>query len=288
MVESVLALDLEEALDRLRRRSGEMRDRWATSEPFRHVIVEDFLPRDFAEAIYDRYPTPEAGGWENTTYVHQRKKLTMRSGFPSAIDAFFRLAADPRFLDMLTDITGIPALQTDHDLVGGGLHQILRGGFLDLHVDYNLHPRTKLHRRLNLLLYMNKDWKSEYQGDFELWDFEGPPRRIAKIAPAFNRAVMFEMSEISYHGHPEPLATPRHVTRKSLALYYYTVESVDGAPEHNSLYRRSIGTGALLRHAISASEAAIQRLRAGGPGRVARDLVFKLGRRVRGLPPVNR
>ncbi len=89
-------------------------------------------------------------------------------------------------MDLVSDIVGIAGLLHDPALVGGGLHQILPGGFLDVHTDYNFHPQTKLHRRLNLLLYMNKDWKREYEGYLELWDMDAK-KQIEDIAPAFNR-----------------------------------------------------------------------------------------------------
>jgi hypothetical protein len=62
---------------------------------------------------------------------------------------------------------------------------------------------------------------------------------VRKVAPAFNRCVIFSTTDFSYHGHPEPLACPVGVTRKSLALYYYS----NGRPpeelsaEHGTLVR---------------------------------------------------
>jgi hypothetical protein len=102
------------------------------------------------------------------------------------------------------------------------MHQTTAGGYLDVHADFNVHPRTKLLRRLNVLLYLNPGWRDDYGGELELWD-RGMTRCVVRIAPLFNRCVVFTTSDESFHGHPHPLATPPGVTRKSLALYYYSL-----------------------------------------------------------------
>ncbi len=232
---------VETTLERLRQRQGYLRQAWASKEPFGYVVIDDFLPSEFAEEILAVYPPPDVENWDSLNYTHQRKKFTRTSGFPDPIGRFFALTAAQEFRDLLSEITGIPKLFDDPELLGGGLHQTLRGGFLDVHVDFNQHPRTKLHRRLNLLLYMNKDWRPEYQGYLELWDLASKGQ-LENMAPAFNRVVIFETNEVSYHGHPEPLNTPPHITRKSLAVYYYTKKrEVAMAPEHDVLFRQTLG-----------------------------------------------
>jgi hypothetical protein len=274
-------------LDRLRARVPALRAAWQKAQPFHYLVADDFLPADFADAIHASYPRAEIEGWDKTTYIHQKKKLTMQSGFPAPVQLFFDLSASAELRALLSDISGVPKLIADPELVGGGLHQIMRGGFLDVHVDYNFHPRTKLHRRLNLLVYMNKDWQREYEGRLELWDLAAN-RQLEDVEPIFNRAVMFETNEISYHGHPRPLATPPEVTRRSLALYYYTAERAEIAPEHNTLYRQTTGAAGYLKTAISSAESVVERLRVQGPRTLAKELGRKLSRRLRGLPPENR
>jgi hypothetical protein len=266
-----------------------LRRDWFSKRPFRYLIIDDFLPVGFAEDILNVYPMPDAGYWDSTTYTHQRKKFTQTRGFPEPIARFFALTATEEFRRLMTEITGIPELLADPDLVGGGLHQIARGGFLDVHVDYNLHPRTKLHRRLNLLLYLNKAWKPEYEGYLEFWDFEAN-RQLERIAPVFNRGVIFETNEISYHGHPRPLNTPAHITRKSLAIYYYTKELEDAAVarEHNTLYRQTTGLSGYLKTLASATRATTERLATKGPSGLGRDLIRRAHRRIQGLPRENK
>lgn len=125
------------------------------------------------------------------------------------------------FIKILEDITGIDNLHGDPELLGGGIHAIGAGGFLKLHTDFNWHPSLKMHRRLNLLIYLNEKWEPEWKGAIELWD-EKVSNRVFSLEPRLGNALLFETSDISYHGHPDPLEAPVGVYRKSIAMYYYT------------------------------------------------------------------
>jgi hypothetical protein len=121
---------------------------------------------------------------------------------------------------------------------GGGLHQIVRGGKLGIHSDFNKHEAYGLDRRLNLLLYLNKNWREEYGGHLQLWD-RNMTKCEAKISPHFNRMMIFGTTDFTYHGHPDALQCPEGMTRKSLALYYFTngrpAEEVSG--DHSTIFR---------------------------------------------------
>jgi hypothetical protein len=118
----------------------------------------------------------------------------------------------------------------------------VRGGHLKVHADFNRHPKTELERRLNVLIYLNRDWKDEYGGAFELWN-EDMTRCETKVMPYFNRCVVFSTTSRSFHGHPEPLECPEDRTRKSLALYYYTKDrpAAEKRWEHNTLFKARPG-----------------------------------------------
>ncbi|NEN95926.1 MAG: 2OG-Fe(II) oxygenase, partial [Moorea sp. SIO3I7] len=128
--------------------------------------------------------------------------------------------------------------------VGGGLHQIEKGGYLKIHADFNRHTKLRLDRRLNLLIYLNKDWQEDYGGHFEMWDTEMTQSQ-KKILPVFNRCVIFSTTDFSYHGHPEPLTCPEGRTRKSLALYYYSngrpAEELSKSGDHSTLFKARPG-----------------------------------------------
>ena len=145
-----------------------------------------------------------------------------------------------------------------------GLHQSVAGAFLNVHVDYNYHPKTKYHRRLNVLVYMNKDWKDKYEGHLELWDTtDGKRERISRIAPEFNRCVIFETNEISYHGHPKALKTPPDVNRKSLATYYYTKTRPEHeiALDHNTVHMNTEGAAGQIKRLQSGVKAFFERIK---------------------------
>jgi 2OG-Fe(II) oxygenase superfamily len=134
---------------------------------------------------------------------------------------FFHEIQRREFLAILERITGISPLYADEDLEGGGLHEIYRGGYLNVHTDFNFHPKTKQLRKLNILFYLNEDWDEAWLGNLELWN-DDVTSMVASIAPVMNRMAIFETSETSFHGHPHPLQVPENITRRSLAAYYYT------------------------------------------------------------------
>jgi Rps23 Pro-64 3,4-dihydroxylase Tpa1-like proline 4-hydroxylase len=170
---------------------------------------------------------------------------------PKTRELIYFLQSAP-FLQFLQELTSIEeALLGDPYLIGGGLHEIKRGGLLKVHADFNKHSLTGLDRRLNVLIYLNRDWKEEYGGHFELWDKE---MKVAqqRILPAFNTLAMFSTTDTSYHGHPDPLTCPEGESRKSIALYYYTngrpATEVDSSQsDHSTLFRARAGHDAEVK-----------------------------------------
>lgn len=159
---------------------------------------------------------------EANIYASYRKhRLSVLAEMPEHARAFVAALNAPPFLQVLSDITGIADLQPDPELRGGGIHAIGRGGYLKLHTDFNWHRGLAMYRRLNLLVYLNQDWQDAWHGDIELWSADAR-ERIFSLSPRLGHALLFETNDISYHGHPDPLACPEGVFRKSIALYYYT------------------------------------------------------------------
>ena len=283
------SVQVESVIARLESRKDELRQKWFSGKPFHYLFVDDFLPRELAEDLLACYPPPD-NSWAKTTYVHQSNKHHVQSGFPEPIKEYFDLVAMPKFLKLVSEITGIDDLIADPKLFGGGLHQTFPDGFLDVHIDYNIHPETKLYRRLNLLVYLNKNWEREYEGYVELWDMESE-KLLENIAPIFNRAVMFETNEISYHGHPVPLKCPPPMTRKSLAVYYYSRERDDqyrSATEHNTIYKQTSGLQGYMKTFRSSCRSFVERLRQESPGELCGHLMKKCYRKMKGLPPENK
>jgi Rps23 Pro-64 3,4-dihydroxylase Tpa1-like proline 4-hydroxylase len=236
-----------------------------SAKPFRYVVFENFFYPARAEDIYAHYPEIEYGTWDGTTYVDQKHKF-QQTKFEecSLMSRVFRELNSDTFLKWLQQVTRFDEeILGDEELFGGGLHQSINGAFLNVHVDYNIHPKTRYHRRLNVLVYMNKDWKDEYEGHLELWDLtQGKKDLLGKFAPTFNRCVIFETNEISFHGHPKPLRTPQGVNRKSIATYYYTTSRPENeiAEEHNTLYVNTEGLGGQVKRFSSGVKALLERI----------------------------
>jgi hypothetical protein len=197
---------------------------YRAADPFPHLIEDDVFNPSMLERVLDEFEAMQRGGWHHTEASQERKWSTedarQLGPFTSALIA--QLNSGP-FVSFLESLTGIAGLVPDPHLRGGGLHEIRPGGLLGVHADFNVHPRLKLYRRLNLLIYLNKAWQESWGGALELWDRAGQ-RCVRSVLPVFNRTVLFDTSNFSYHGHPHPLACPPDRSRKSVALYYYSLE----------------------------------------------------------------
>jgi hypothetical protein len=163
--------------------------------------------------------------------------------FPPLLRAVTDELNSPSFLAWLSGLTGLPDLLADPGLDGGGPHQAGRGGFLNVHTDFSHHHyHTNWRRRLNLILYLNEEWRPEWGGSIELWDSR-VENCVAKYPPLINHALIFNTDERSFHGFPGALACPEGVSRKSLALYYYTVDPFEGRGPRSTNYRARPGDG---------------------------------------------
>jgi Rps23 Pro-64 3,4-dihydroxylase Tpa1-like proline 4-hydroxylase len=226
---------------RYRDMADKLRSTYVSNDPFPHIVIEDFLPLDVAEKILSEFPGEKAQEWHRFDNPMEKKLATREDEQfgPFTREVMHELNSRG-FLEFLEKLTGIDALIPDPHFEGGGLHQIPRGGFLKIHADFNYHARYMLNRRLNLLLYMNKGWEDAWKGHLELWD-RGMKGCVKKVAPVFNRCVIFSTTDDAYHGHPHALECPEGTTRKSLALYYYTNgrPEEEGAAKHTTLFRKT-------------------------------------------------
>jgi Rps23 Pro-64 3,4-dihydroxylase Tpa1-like proline 4-hydroxylase len=204
-----------------------LREQYRSARPFPFVKIENFLDPAFAEQVSQSYPSFEQALDRGLTFktVNERKKvqLTDSSLFPSPVARLNDAISSTKLLSDLSFITGIPALLADAELVGGGMHITGPGGRLDVHIDFNYMEDRKLHRRINLLLYLNPTWNEGWGGDIQLWD-KDVKHCEASFAPVFNRCVIFETSEVSYHG-VVPVSVSAPMPRQSFAAYYYTREA---------------------------------------------------------------
>jgi hypothetical protein len=233
---------INKSVEELKAFAQSRREEYLSGDPFPNIYFDDFFIPERIDEVLEEFPdlTRKADiAFNDPNQVKLASKGEYRFG-PRTKEFMHYLNSQP-FLEFLSILTGIENLIPDPFFDGGGCHQIQPGGMLKIHADFNKHPVTKLDRRLNVLLYLNKDWKEEYGGHFELWDKDMKESR-KKILPLFNRMAMFSTTSESYHGHPNPLTCPPDRTRKSLALYYYTngrpeEEVIKGVEDHNTIFK---------------------------------------------------
>lgn len=208
--------------------------------PFPHLVIDGLFDGTELREVVRSFPRPDEMHW-STFDSKTEKKLGFhheKSRLPSPIRQFLYKLNSYEMLDFLERVTGIGGLIPDPYFGGGGIHQIVRGGYLKVHADFNVHPKLNLDRRLNMLIYLNESWNEAWGGALELWDAEMTSAQRT-IAPHFNRTVIFATSDESYHGHPAALESPEGVTRKSLSLYYYTSSRPESerTPAHDTIFR---------------------------------------------------
>jgi hypothetical protein len=217
-------------------------------------VFDNFLAGNIVEELLKAFPVDQRPS--DKLYEDALAGLHKRQISPEVCDpwtrSFFHFLNSEPFLIFLEQLTGIEGLIGDPFFEGGGFHEISSGGKLSIHADFRINENLHLNRRINVLLYLNKDWKVEYNGFLELWD-KKIENRVQSIAPEFNRCVIFNTDADSYHGHPESLETPSEVTRKSIALYYYTASKkvYEEIPANSTMYvARPFDSAGLKRRAL--------------------------------------
>jgi hypothetical protein len=205
------------------------RDSFTQASPFKHVVLDDFLTFNHAKYLSKHFP-----GVDHEVWLDWKKRSPNQFGklgpgdsknFETLSNQFYFSLLDFNssiFLEFLESLTNIKGLIPDPYFTGGGMHQILKGGILDIHTDFNQYSRLGLFRRLNVILYLTKNWEEGMGGELELWNKPIPEgEKVKSIAPIFNRLVVFNTDKTSFHGHPNPWKGTK-CTRRSIALYYYT------------------------------------------------------------------
>jgi hypothetical protein len=216
-------------------------ERYRAAEPFPHIVLDGLFPDADLGRVLAEFPAPGETEWVRFDSPTE-KKLGFhheKSAIGPAVRDFLYRMNSWEMLAFLERLTGIDGLIPDPYFGGGGLHQIEPGGFLKVHADFNWHPKLRLDRRLNMLIYLNRDWREEYGGHLELWD-RTMTACVRSILPVFNRTVVFSTTDHSYHGHPQPLRCPPGMIRRSVSLYYYTSgrPAEEASAPHDTIFRK--------------------------------------------------
>jgi dTDP-glucose 4,6-dehydratase len=211
-----------------------LNDKFANAEPFEHIIIDNFLNKEYAEEIFNTFPTDiTSGNWHKYNNPIEYKFTNDKiNSMPLCIKKLFHLLSCEQIIQKIGALSDISNLEYDPYLHGAGLHIQPKDGKLEMHLDYEKHPHIEKQRRLNIILYMSKGWKNEWNGETQLWD-KNLTNCVVKSPVEFNTAIIFKTNEMSWHGVPEPIACPENVLRKTLAYYY--VSPVESGPDKNKI-----------------------------------------------------
>jgi hypothetical protein len=200
------------------------REEYMNAAPFPNIYFDNFFNEDALSQVLSEFPEIGKSADDIKFNSPNENKLATRGEhrFQNVTKEFVHFLNSQPFLEFLQNLSGIEqTLIPDPYFEGGGFHEIKPGGYLKMHVDFHKHKHTGLDRRLNVLVYLNKDWEESYGGNFELWERD-MSKSVVKILPVFNRMAIFSTTGYSWHGHPDPLTCPPDRSRRSLALYYYS------------------------------------------------------------------
>jgi Rps23 Pro-64 3,4-dihydroxylase Tpa1-like proline 4-hydroxylase len=211
---------------------NEIKEKFINAKPFSYVVIDNFLKEEYAEELYNNYPSVTSEWYKYNNPLEIKYAYDNLSQMSQSYKQFFYYLNSEIFLNKVKDFTDINNLEYDPYLHGAGIHAMPNNGRLHMHLDYEKHPYSGKERRLNLIYFMNKEWKKEWGGELEFWDdtllttsrnnsiIEEIPNKKVHIEPIYNRAVFFKTNDISWHGIPEIINCPNNIVRKSIACYW--------------------------------------------------------------------
>lgn len=216
---------------------ADLSEKYNAATPFPNIVIEDFLPAELLEHVLEDFPDHRSDEDRQFGRDQERNKSQFSpENLSDRLRTLFYAFNSRPFIKVLENITGIKGLIPDPFFLGGGLHETTQGGHLSIHADFNHHKPMNLERRINVLIYLNKDWDETCGGCLELWD-EAMTTKVKSVVPIFNRCVIFNTTSESYHGNPEPVAHPRGLPRRSIALYYYTSTWSAAKRDHTTQFK---------------------------------------------------
>jgi hypothetical protein len=203
----------------------ELRKQFESAEPCKHIALDNFLLDTVANTLYENFPKLETLNVKRKSINENKSEEYHFEKFHSQFSEMRDFLNTPEMYEWISKVTGIEGLRSSDDSLGSGVHQGGQGSFVDVHVDINMNPKAQLHRRINLLIYLNKNWKDEYGGALEFWD-KDVKNCVSSVLPNFNRAAIMVTDETSYHGYSK-INIPEGESRKSFYCYYYTPAGKD-------------------------------------------------------------
>ena len=219
-----------------------LKDQFLAAEPFNHVVIDDFFTAETVQKLVNEFPAYDSTVW-NAHYnnaIENKKACNHWDKFSATTYAVLHYLCSVEFEDIITKITGNPGVQADVGLHGGGQHAHTTAGKLNIHLDYSIHPKLQLERHYNLIVYITPDWNAQWGGGLELWSHDTETNTakelVTTVENQFNRAVLFDTTQYSWHGLPKDLACPPGVMRQSLAVYYVTEPAANASTRGKALF----------------------------------------------------
>lgn len=216
-------------------------EEYQSKTPYHYTCVDNFLPLEILEKVREEALEMGQKAAEHASANEKLKASYNPDRMPNYSKAVFHALNSRPFVQFLENMSGISGLIPDPYYMGGGIHRTETTGFLDIHADFNHHKIMNLQRRLNLLIYLNPDWKEEYGGSFEVWEND-MSAKVASFAPVMNRMCAFSTGDDTMHGNPEPVNHPDNLPRLSIALYYYTATWEDGRLGQSTVFKQRPGS----------------------------------------------
>lgn len=236
--------------DRLEAGKALWRSEYLAGKPYSHVVIDGLWDEWVLDRIIAEFPAKGKRDWIDYDTVNEIKQTSRGLyGLKPFTQLFLLQVCSPRFLQWVSDVTGVPEIIPDPLYHGGGLHESSTGGHLNVHADWTKHPVLPLARQCNMIVYLNKDWGSDWGGDLGLFDNE-TKECGATVAPLYNRTVIFPTTSETLHGFPSPIRCPVDRTRQSVSLFYWNrdQEAIKSAENINFLPgRQYTRTRAFLR-----------------------------------------
>jgi Rps23 Pro-64 3,4-dihydroxylase Tpa1-like proline 4-hydroxylase len=230
-------------VDTARAAAAPFAEEYQSGEPYHHICIDNFLP----EAVLRKVQSDLVSLQENqdsTSFQRAQENLKTQYNperLPTYSRELFHAFNSRPFLLFLEEMTGIKGLIPDPYFIGAGVHRVSNGGHLDIHADFNLHKQMSVERRLNVLIYLNDDWREEWGGSFEIWEND-MSAKVKSFVPMFNRMCCFSTGSNTFHGNPEKVNHPDGEPRQSIALYYYTATWDPSRKEHSTIFKPRPGT----------------------------------------------
>lgn len=209
--------------------------------PFKHFVIDNFLKVDLAHTLSKQFPSHSSEKWFAYDNPLERKKAIQNWGsFPPETYQLFLSLCCEKFTDKLRKLTGDACLKPDYGLHGAGWHMSKSGDHLNIHQDYSIHPLANMQRKWNIIIYLTPNWKKEWGGNLEFWSHDEELNQAKKkevsIDCVFNRAVLFDTTQNSWHGFPETIKCPQGIYRKSIAMYYLSPIQESAVDRPRALY----------------------------------------------------